>query len=191
MFDTIECNYALDIPNAIKNYNCKSFQTKDFDNLLDHYEIREDGTLWKEEKELQFIPGDKKGKTFSQQFGYFKTLNTWWTQLNITATITMYTHIVGDDDYDYIIDYSVIFVDGKVREIIIDKFESISNISRKKIEHDIEISYERRKELESRWYYKFILKYYNKIIRKLFKLVSVINCKLSSNLWKIERKITF
>lgn len=191
MFDTIECNYLLPIPDPIKKYGCKFFQTKDFDNALHHYEIRDDGTFWKEEKEVEYVPGDKKGKTFSEQFGFFKTLNSWWVRLNTTATVNMYTYIVGDDDYDYSIDYEVILINGKVEKITIEKFESISNITRKKIEHDFELSYEKRKEFEDKWYYKYILKYYNIIVKKIFILLRYISNKITCNLWKIEDNLTF
>ena len=46
MFDTIECLYPLPVAGA----NRRTYQTKDTPSQqCEHYEIREDGTLWYED----------------------------------------------------------------------------------------------------------------------------------------------
>ena len=46
MYDDIVCKYPLPLPEDTKGYVPDRFQTKDLENLLNLYEIREDGTLW-------------------------------------------------------------------------------------------------------------------------------------------------
>ena len=51
-----------------------------------------------------------------------------------------------------------------------------------------------RKEYEKKWRYKYCFKYWNKLVRFKFRILSkVFNWvhKISGNLWKLERKITF
>ena len=65
MFDTITCKYPLprpDNPMELKdfNFNDISFQTKDLENNLDNYEIREDGSLWIRRTESEYLEGDKR-----------------------------------------------------------------------------------------------------------------------------------
>ena len=66
MFDEIVCKYHLPLPEDTKGFRPYGFQTKDLDNALDCYEIREDGTLWLRECEREYTDGNPKGKTWSR-----------------------------------------------------------------------------------------------------------------------------
>ena len=49
MFDSVQCNYPLPLPldvvDLYPDLYEKEFQTKDLENLLDHYILNEDGEL--------------------------------------------------------------------------------------------------------------------------------------------------
>ena len=54
LFDSIKCKYPLPRPQDPMelvniNFNDLDYQTKDLDETLSEFELREDGTIWKEE----------------------------------------------------------------------------------------------------------------------------------------------
>lgn len=51
MFDELYCKYPLPTPD----FQDRLFQTKSFDECNDLYEIREDGTLWRESPRIAWI----------------------------------------------------------------------------------------------------------------------------------------
>ena len=50
MFDSIQCNYPLPLPleviDIMPDLYDQEFQTKDLENLLDHYDLNHDGVLY-------------------------------------------------------------------------------------------------------------------------------------------------
>ncbi len=118
MYDDIVCKYPLPLPEDTKGYIPNGFQTKDFDNALDHYEIREDGTLWLHECEREYTEGDPNGKTFFEKYGMVKVTKDWWTHVKTTSTILMYHYSnYNDGPYDYWVEFEIVFIDGVIDKI--------------------------------------------------------------------------
>jgi hypothetical protein len=51
MFDYLACKHQLPMKDAAT----RQFQTKDLECMMDNYEIREDGTLWREAYESHIV----------------------------------------------------------------------------------------------------------------------------------------
>ena len=190
MYDDVVCKYPLPLPADTKGYFPESFQTKDFDCALDLYEIREDGTLWLRECEREYIEGYPKGKTWSEKFGFVKETKVWWTQVNATKTISMYDYQHGNDEYDYWIEFSIVFVKGVVDKIDLVKFTATDNAERKDSNKKFAEEMKLRMEFKKTLRYKMFYGPYNKILRFVFKLVSKVNGYIYNNLWKWERKLS-
>ena len=62
MFDSVQCNYPLPIPldvvDIYPDIYDQEFQTKDLENLLDHYILNEDGELLWIKKEYEWKDDD-------------------------------------------------------------------------------------------------------------------------------------
>ncbi len=189
MYDDIVCKYPLPLPEDTKGYIPNRFQTKDLDNALDHYEIREDGTLWLRECEREYIDGDPKGKTWSEKIGIVKETKVWWTPVKLTKTINMYTYQHGEGQYDYWIDFVIVFIDGVLQKIELKKFDVTDNTERKESFRLHIEELKRRKEFESTLFYKLIGKPYNKTLRFLIRKTSNFATFVLSVCYKLERKL--
>jgi hypothetical protein len=93
-------------------YNQHEYQTKDTPNqLMDNYEIRENGTLWVEKYDTEWIedPNAFLG-------GYINQINHIWKQLdNYTGEIRFYRHL--DKDYKIWEEISAYFVKGNLKHL--------------------------------------------------------------------------
>jgi hypothetical protein len=67
MFDDVVCKYPLPLPEDPKGYCNDKYQTKDFDNAMDVYEIREDGTLWLRCAEYEYADGNPNAKSLIEK----------------------------------------------------------------------------------------------------------------------------
>jgi hypothetical protein len=110
MFDRIVCKVPLPDTNKISE---NEFQTKSLDNLLNKYEIREDGTLWIESYESTYVPD-------ATHFlgGYFSTIegSIKWTQVSdVHQDIIFY---FMDDDRKWH-DYIARFTNGKLQSLLV------------------------------------------------------------------------
>jgi len=190
MFDNIVCKYPLPLPEDIKGFHPCEFQTKDLDNDLDCYEIREDGTIWLRECEREYTDGNPNGKTFLEKFGIVKETKVWWTQVKLNKIINMYTYQHGEGQYDYRVEFAIDFVDGLVNKIELKLFEANDNAKRKK---DFELHIEeikKRKKFESKLFYKCVCKPYNKTLRFILRKINSFATILLTICYKIERKLT-
>ena len=190
MYDDIVCKYPLPLPEDTKGFVPLRFQTEDFDNDLDCYEIREDGTLWLRECEREYTEGNPNGKTFFEKFGMVKETKVWWTHVKTTSTIRMYDYYnYSDGPYDYWVEFEIVFIDGVIDKIKLIKFDAMDNSKRKEdFEHLIE-KLKKNKEFESTNLYKLIIKPYNKIIRFICRSLYSTGSFLIANVWKLERKL--
>ncbi len=189
MFDSVIIKYKLPLPNESYGYTgTDQFQTKDLENALDTYELREDGTLWRQDRETEWVEGDKKGKSIIDRFGHLKTIKSWWTKINITQTIKAYSYERTDGEYDYSIDYKIIFIEGTVKSVELEKFEAIPNEWRKQNNKMWMEKLKARKEFENTIRYKFFYGPYNKIVRFIFLKIRQINNFVAINLYKLEDK---
>jgi hypothetical protein len=189
MYDDIVCKYPLPLPEDTKGFHPYGFQTKDLENALDCYEIREDGTLWLRECEREYTDGNPKGKTWSEKVGIVKETKVWWTHVKITKSINMYTYQQGEGEYDYWVEFVIEFVDGVINKITLLKFDATGNAERKEnFRLHIE-KHKKRKEFESTIFYKLIGKPFNKTIWFIVCVLNNIGSFLTGIGWKLYRKI--
>jgi len=110
MFDWVICEAELPDEFVVKDdiYGDGTFQTKDFDNFMDTLKITKDGRLeifisaWKDEGFGEYH--DRHGKLFTGSFNFYTSDEDKWHE------------------------YTAYFVNGKLREILIDsRFDPFSN----------------------------------------------------------------
>lgn len=167
MFDTIVCKYKLPLPNDPKGYAGSSeFQTKDLHCVLDIYLIDENGQLFVQRRESEWIEGNPKGKSFLEKTGHIKTIRTWLESVNDTCTIEFYDYQHSNNtECDYSITYEAIFDCGKIKSVELIGFEAWSNSERKR--KDVEFKEKLRKwdEFRKTRRYKYLLNPYNKCLK--------------------------
>ena len=180
MFDYINCKCPLPLPSDLGeaknvNFNELTYQTKDFYNALDQYEIREDGTLWVKNIEREWIQGNPNGKTFSERIGHVKNIKETWEQRNYTGEVVFYEGIQyseqANDDWnnDYWIEFKAIFVEGKILKIELVKFDARDNTERKQAIKELHDKLEKRQELWNKWYMKYGYVVYDRIVAWIFR----------------------
>ena len=167
MYDSIECQYKLPMPDDPKGYTGSyGFQTKDFDCALDIYIIDENGQLFLEQRETEWVGGDPNGKSFLEKSGHLRTIKTWLEPLSDTRAVQFYDYIDSNNtDYDYWIMYDAVFTEGKITDVKLTTFEARPNSERKK--KDIEFHKKMREwdEFRKTRRYKYLLNPYNKILK--------------------------
>lgn len=194
LYDTVKCKYPLPMPDDPKGYagNEDYFQTKDLDCALGYYEIREDGTLWAEHKDIEYVQGDPKAKGFLERMGKIVTKSSWFEPDYFHGTIEMYDYRDWDNskDHDYWISYEIQFDKGTVKNIRLLNFEATPNQKRK--EKDKIFNEKMRKDYEFRQTkrYKYIYAPYNKVVRYIFRKIYNVSNKIPSSILKLENKIS-
>ena len=124
MFDNIRCKYPL----PLDGLNDRVFQTKDTPaQLLDLYEIKEDGTLWHEQYDIEdhsraaMWERDNPGQVAPKELGPFlgcgSAVNKRWEPEPMTGEICFYDFPTGDHLDGGWLEFSAYFVDGEIREI--------------------------------------------------------------------------
>lgn len=198
MFDSIKCKYTLprpDNPMELKdfNFNSTSFQTKDLENALDNYEIREDGSLWIRGIELKHVEGDEKDKSFIGRFGHMKLIKEWWEPTKITGVIKFYNLIGFDCEFDrnscendYWLEYIATFVDGQITTISLLKFEGTNNSERKRRDAEWKKNTRLEKIFWEKWYMKYFYRHYDDAVNWIFKKWNRLSQKLPAS-HRIER----
>ena len=189
MFDEIVCKYHLPLPEDTKGFHPYGFQTKDLDNALDCYEIREDGTLWLRECERDYTDGNPNGKTWSEKIGSVKETKVWWTHVKLTKKINMYTYHQGENEYDYWVEFVVEFVDGIINKIELKKFDVTNNTERKENFRQHIEKLKERKEFESKLFYKLFGKPFNKTIWFITRVLNNIGSFITDIGYKLYRNI--
>lgn len=190
MFDSVVCKYALPMPEEPKGYiNSIEFQTKDLENGLLHYEIREDGSLWLEEHEYEHVPGDPKAKFFLDRIGRMKSIRSWFTQQKITKTIEIYDYMETSGQYDYWISYDITFIDGYIKHVNLKEFRATDNTERKERNRQFDLEMRQDYEFRKTKRYRYIYKHYNGLVRFLFSRLNKVLNFAGSRIWKLERKL--
>ncbi len=132
MFDDIRCKYPLPIDGA----NGLDYQTKDTESqYCDLYEIREDGTLWHEDYDMEDQsdaakwkkenPGKEVPEHIDSFCGCGAKVNKRWTPVSpFTGEIRFYTSygikngkMVNVTKHNGWIEWSAYFVGGKASQI--------------------------------------------------------------------------
>lgn len=131
MFDDIKCNHPLPLAGA----NALAYQTKDTDaQYCDMYEIREDGTLWHEDYDIEDHsdaakwekqnPGKEAPKELDPFCGCMAKVNKRWLQVKLTGEICFYTiysivdgNMTNATSRDGWLEWSAYFVNGQLTQI--------------------------------------------------------------------------
>jgi len=189
MFDDITCKYPLPLPEDPKGYSNNKYQTKDFDNAMDLYEIREDGTLWLRCAEYEYTDGNPNAKSLIEKLPTRKEIKVWWQQIfPITDTVRLYAYDTDTNDkYDYWIECDVTFVGGKVTEAKLLEFTATDNSERKK-QHQKDVEYwNNRRAFEKTLFYKLFGKCYNRSISFVCRRIHTIATWVTCKIWKVEK----
>jgi hypothetical protein len=106
MFDRLTCRYPL----PVKGANDLIYATKDTPaQYLDNYEIREDGSLWHQEYDIE-DHSDPKAKGIMALAGCMTKVARGWVPELMTGEIVFY-HLIGDKGW---IEFSAYFEAGKI-----------------------------------------------------------------------------
>lgn len=125
MFDNVRCKYPLPIAGAGE----LEFQTKDTpEQFLENYEIREDGTLWLEDYDIEDRseygkwtrehPGEEPPESVKGLLsfaGFMARVNKRQVPVQFTGKIQFYTTL-GKQHTGWI-EFSAYFVDGKLNQL--------------------------------------------------------------------------
>jgi hypothetical protein len=104
VYDYLTCKDPLPggVPNGL------TFKTHDMPcPYHDHYEIREDGSLWYEDYDVE-DRSDPNAKGFERYIGFMTRVNKRWIPCAFTGEISFYTETLA---------FSSFFVKGKLKEI--------------------------------------------------------------------------
>lgn len=191
MYDSIICKYPLPMPENPKGYTgSEDFQSKDLDCTLSFYEIREDGSIWEEKRETEYVPGNDKAKTFWDKIGHLKTIKTWFEPLQINDFINIYDYQQNNKgNYDYDIEYRIRFENGKIIDVKLVDFEAIDNTNRKKLHEENEQTWRKWIQYKKTYRYRYIVRPYLYVIRKSFVFFQNILSDLKHYLYLLQRKL--
>lgn len=194
MFDNIECQYPLPIPDdpiELRGFpfNSRVYQTKSFDTVMDTYIIKADGTLWHEEYDIE-DKSDPNATGFARCYGIMTRTNKREKQLSdYTGVVNFYEYIsdfAGTTlNNDYWIEYNATFVNGLIQKIELFKFKATDNRPRRARDARFKLQEQARKALWSKWYMKYGYRYYDNFIGYMFRLWNKITRKIPSH--KLER----
>jgi len=192
LYDTITCKYPLPMPADPKGYSgSESFQTKDLENGLLTYEIREDGSIWLEKVEGDYVPGDNSGKDFWERFGHFEITKKWWEKVPITDSVDILDYQTTDGDYDYCIEYKIFFKNGLVSNLELIRFSAESNTDRKESNRKMNQEMEDFLVYKKTFRYRFFFGPYNYLVYFVFRKMSRFLNFLLSNCYRAEQFFKF
>lgn len=171
MFDNIKIQYPLpkdkisEYPElASFNFQDEIYQTKDLQNWLYNYTIREDGSLWLEKE-----PDEEEVKQF------------------ITDTIDFYTYLnIDEGENDFMIDFRGKWNEGVLQSIECVNVRAMPNDIRKENVKKIKEIVKRN----NKFFFKRIYLPYARLIRKIFRILFKFSDYMQRVLFKIERLLT-
>jgi hypothetical protein len=196
MFDEIQCKIPLPAKRGFKPakfWKEHTFQTKDLDNFLAHYEIRKSG-LWVKEIEYKEPDPSKKKKKLRDWFpDPLEIESEKWVRDNFTGYLSFYDFMSDvDDTNDLWIEFRVHLKDGKPQgKVELMEWRLEDNLEKKENLKEWGRETKARKEYEKKLRYKYCFKYWNKLIRFLFYWDNKCHNWWNSKRWKMERWLTF
>lgn len=107
LFDDLVCKYPLPTGEGTSEVSDETFQTKSLACFLDRYEIREDGTLWHEEYDIE-DQSDPDAKGLEKLFGMITKVNYRWVPVPLTGEVLFYRDTK---------EFSAYFVNGVLKEL--------------------------------------------------------------------------
>jgi len=178
------------------------YQTKDLDNALVEYKIGKDRVLYQkkveyEERELtEEEKEDKDSGAFWSPMWCMEEKSHEWVRDNFTGYIRFYDILYDvDSSHDAWVDYRVHVRNGQVQGAVeLETYRLEDNTENKTNQIKWKEQAKARKEYEEKWRYKYFGKYWNRVVRFKFRILHKIfnwAYNASTNLWKLERKITF
>lgn len=158
MFDSIECNYPLPLPleviDVLPDIYDQEFQTKDLENLLDLYYLKEDGCLyWRKRKYEWKDDDDSFLKGYMDVVGEEIVQQDFHGILNFYCYETVYSSEDKNSGIDVSIDYLAKFTNGKLENIEVLSYE-IRDATVRIIE--LKNTMKKHEERRSHWYNKYI-----------------------------------
>ena len=169
LFDNIVCKLPLPVKSkegddfdfTQHEWETRTFQTKDLENVMIDYEIRSDGQLW-EWRGLHH--GDR------------------WVESGFTGYVNFYDLVRNDEgEKDLWVEFRAHFILGKVEgDIVCEEWKEEDNSNRKQVEAEFKKMFEKRTQFTEKWYFKYFLSYWN----LLFLFLTGIILKILE--WKIK-----
>lgn len=177
------------MPEDPKGYSgSKDFQTKDLDCSLSIYEIDSNGQLLINKTEGHFVEGDKNSNHILGKIGHYEVTKRWNEFVCETSEICMYDYIHSDKtEYDYFIEYKVIFIYGLIDEVKLVKFEAENNAARKKKDEEFRKKMKNWHEFTKTRKYRYILRPYSSCVKFVFRKLSSGLKFLQSKIYKVEK----
>lgn len=117
MFDELNSVYPLPYPDA----NLLTYQTKSLNCQMDLYQIREDGTLWFQDYDIEDKSDPNATNPFDQLCGCMTRVNKRWQAVDFTGEVRFYSSF--SRDWSDWIEWSAYFVGGLIRELHLVKRE--------------------------------------------------------------------
>lgn len=169
LYDTIHAKIKLPQPTDPKGFNGTThFQTKDLECCLVDYQIREDGTLWR--LDIEYTEAECKDRLFG-----IEPKSSNWVFDAITKTIEMYDFVHSNEsEYDYWIDYKVVFIKGVIDNIEISKFEATPNAERKESDRIFRENLIKRQKFSKTKAYKYLYRPYSSIVYGVTNMLASI-----------------
>lgn len=206
LFDYVKVKKKLPTDALIKKFLGKDFdprklefQTKDLDNAMLHFEIRENGSMYVERVEYRESTPEEQAED-KKKWGKFgvlrlKVKSQNWEKIDYTGDINFYSydHNKQDDRY-YALDYKAHVVKGKVKSIKLEKTERETDEEQAtRLEMDKKFAEQMllHNKRVSKLSYKIINFLYNKPVRFVLRKGQRYSQKLPTLLFKLEQKILY
>lgn len=180
-----------------------NFQTKDLNEMMSYYEVREDGTLWIQQLDGHFEDGDPNGKSVMDRVGHFKVTEERWERSVFSGTVNFYSSVPCHKESkeerdkfnnDYFIEYRAIFKYGKVESVVIVSFEVTPNAQRKSNEAIWEKERRMQHAFDNTLFYRCLYRHYEWVLRGVFRGIHLVSQFIMNTLNKrlaVERKLDF
>jgi hypothetical protein len=159
MFDNIQCKYSLPLPEELQSlstdWSTEMFQTKDLANLLGSYTISEEGFLFEEIVEREYVPytDAERAEIKPKPWSVWKDVivkNSYSKKIEHHGEVTFYSSFASTDAEDCWLEFTAYFIYGKLDKISLVRNEKIMSQRLHNEKWNI-----KRKEEESKLWYRF------------------------------------
>lgn len=187
MYDSVEVLRELPMPeNPLGYVASQGFQTKDLDNSLSLYQIRENGELYLQKNKTKWIEGDPNSESIMGKMGHAEVIESWWERCWHHGEICIYDYKQTKGDYDYWIEYKITYSKGELSNVELLKFEATSNERRKKSDEEFYKRLQACAEFRKSIKYRYFFKYTNYCVRAIFRVLKKFISFASSNIHRAE-----
>lgn len=191
MFDTVICEYALPLPDFSEEETADmtkvieetawdeiEFQTKSFDSNMLTYTISEDGQIYEQQIEREWVTDETNpiGATLEERSMGIE-------RIDHTGNVCFY-HLITGEEHDYWLEFSFLFWKGEVKEAKLLEYKKEGNEERKKIQETWSDQLQVFNKRKSSWWFPlykfyrlslgFVLAVFRKVLewtmRALFKI---------------------